>query len=206
MKFLKLTLVCALCNIGHSPWVIAQQAPDQIFVNGNIVTVDDSFSSQQVVAVAGERILAVGTNEAIETLAGPETRTTDLGEQTVIPGLIANHNHVVRATEYWPNEALLDGVTSRARALELLEAKADALPGGECLMTLGGWTESQFIGSHADFTLAKLDAIAPGRPTFLQSVYNHAFGNTAWLQAMGIPLPASAREQSAATGLASYIV
>ena len=73
-------------------------------------------------------------------------------------------------------------------------------------MTLGGWTESQFIGSQADFTLAELDAIAPGRPTFLQSVYNHAFGNTAWLQAMGIPLTASAREQSAATGLASHVV
>ena len=206
MKFLKLTLVCAVCNIGHSPWVMAQRAPDQIFVNGKIVTVDDSFSVQQAVAVAGEQILAVGTNEAIGTLAGPETRTTDLGGRTMIPGLIDNHNHVVRATEYWPNEARLDGVTSRARVLQILEAKADALPEGEWLMTLGGWTESQLIDSQADFTLAELDAIAPGRPTFLQSVYDHAFGNTAWLQAMGIPLTASAQEQSAATGLASYVV
>ncbi len=206
MKFLKLILVCAVCNIGHSPWVIAQQTPDQIFVNGKIVTVDESFSVQQAVAVAGERILAVGTNEAIGTLAGPETRTTDLGGRTVIPGLIDNHNHVVRATEYWPNEARLDGVTSRARVLQILEAKADALPEGEWLMTLGGWTESQFIDSQTDFTLAEIDAIAPGRPTFLQSVYDHAFGNTAWLQAMGIPLTASAQEQSAATGLASYVV
>ena len=71
MKFLKLTLVCAVCNIGHSPWVMAQRAPDQIFVNGKIVTVDDSFSVQQAVAVADEQILAVGTNEAIGTLAGP---------------------------------------------------------------------------------------------------------------------------------------
>ena len=35
----------------------------------------------------------------------------DLGGRTVIPGLIDNHNHVSRATEYWPNEARLDGGT-----------------------------------------------------------------------------------------------
>ena len=76
----------------------------------------------------------------------------------MIPGLIDNHNHVVRATEYWPNEARLDGVTSRARALELLRAKAERLAADEWLMTLGGWTESQFVGDQSDFTLSELDA------------------------------------------------
>ena len=73
-------------------------------------------------------------------------------------------------------------------------------------MSLGGWSEAQFIDSQADFTLAELDAVAPERPAFIQSVYHHAFGNTAWFNAMGIPLNASQEEQSAAVGLAAHVV
>lgn len=186
--------------------LIADEVPDQVFVNGKIVTVDDYFSIQQAVAIVGERIVAVGDNDAISDLAGPGTKVIDLSGRTVIPGLIDNHNHVVRATEYWPNDARLDGVTSRARALEILAGKVRDLPDGAWLMSLGGWQEGQFTDSHADFTLAELDGVASDRPVFLQSVYDHVYGNTAWFEAMGIPLtiaPGSSEEPGV---LASYAV
>jgi len=184
----------------------AQEAPDTIFLNGKIVTVDDYFSIAEAVAIRGDAIQAVGSNEQISSLKGDSTRVLDLQGRTVIPGLIDNHNHVVRATEYWPNDTRLDGVTSRSTALAMLKAKAETLPPAEWLMSLGGWTENQFNDSRRDFTLAELDAIATDRPVFVQSVYDHAFGNTAWFHAMGIPLTASEAEQEQAEGLASWVL
>jgi len=167
---------------------VAQEDPDVILVNGKIVTVDDYFSIHEAVAIRGDRIAAVGSNELIRDLAGPQTEIEDLGGRTVIPGLIDNHNHVIRATEYWPNEARLDGITSRDIALQLLEGKAAELPNDDWLMTLGGWSESQFIGNRSNFTLEELDRVAPNRPAFIQSGYEHALVNTTWFRAMDIPL------------------
>jgi predicted amidohydrolase YtcJ len=184
----------------------AQEVPDTIYLNGKIVTVDDYFSIEEAVAVRGNTIQAVGSDQEIISLKGDSTLVLDLQGRTVIPGLIDNHNHVVRATEYWPNDARLDGVTSRSEALKILKAKADELPPGEWLMSLGGWAESQFSDSRRDFTLAELDAISRDRPVFVQSVYDHAYGNTAWFSAMGISLTASKSEQEKAEGLASYVL
>ena len=184
----------------------SQEPPDMVLLNGKIVTVDDFFSIQQAVAIQGERIAAVGSNEAIQVLVGTETVVVDLDGRTVIPGLIDNHNHVIRATEYWPNEARLDGVSSRVEALAKLEAKVSELSDGEWLMSLGGWTENQFSGDKSDFTLEELDGLTSERPVFIQSTYDHAFGNTAWFEEMDIPIQADFAVRSSATGLASYVV
>jgi predicted amidohydrolase YtcJ len=206
MKRLHFTVAAILLTIGISTVVQAQEAPDTILLNGKVVTVDDFFSIQEAIAISGNRISAVGSNEEISAMAGSSTATLDLDGRTVIPGLIDNHNHVIRATEYWPYEARLDGVTSRVEALAILEAKANDLAPGEWLMSLGGWTENQFIGNKDDFTLEELDEIAPGRPTFVQSTYDHAFVNTAWMNAMEIPVETSRDQRSDANGLAQYVV
>ena len=184
----------------------AQEPVDTVLFNGKIVTVDETFSIAEAVAIRGERISAVGSDDEILVQAGPDTRTVDLAGRTVIPGLIDNHNHVIRATEYWPNEARLDGVTSRLEALSILEAKARSLPDGEWLMSLGGWTEEQFIGNADDFTRRELDDIAPDRPAFVQATYDHAYGNSAWFSEMEIPIQATFEERSNAIGLSAYVV
>jgi predicted amidohydrolase YtcJ len=194
-------------NVGPlSAQLNAQEHPDTILFNGKVVTVDDFFSIQEAIAIDGEQITAVGSNEQIQALAGPDTLSVDLAGRTVIPGLIDNHNHVIRATEYWPNEARLDGVSSRTEAVNRLKAKAGSLAAGEWLMSLGGWTENQFIDSNSDFTLEELDQIAPDRPAFIQSTYDHAFVNTAWFAEMDYPIQAISKEYSSAPGLASYVV
>ncbi|MFL2546759.1 MAG: amidohydrolase [Candidatus Rariloculaceae bacterium] len=206
MKRLPTLAVTVLLTVVGTTNVSGQEAPDTVLLNGKIVTVDDFFSIQEAVAIQGERISAIGSSEEIAALAGPSTVSIDLGERTVIPGLIDNHNHVIRATEYWPYEARLDGVTSRVEALSILEQKADSLDEGDWLMSLGGWTENQFIGNKDDFTLEELDEIAPGRPAFVQSTYDHAFVNTSWLEAMDIPVEADSGTRSADEGLGQYVV
>jgi predicted amidohydrolase YtcJ len=200
------TLLLILLAVPSMSQLHAQSVPNMVLLNGKIITVDDFFSIAEAVAIEGERVLAVGRNGEIQDLAGPGTAVIDLRGRTVIPGLIDNHNHIIRATEYWPNEVRLEGVTSRFEALALLEAKADSLPSGEWLMSLGGWTENQFIGDRADFSLQELDEIAAGRPAFVQSTYDHAFVNTAWFDAMEIPFLASRTQRDRATGLAEHVV
>src|SRR5436190_11292118 len=83
-----------------SPEVSARQA-DLILSNGKIVTVDERFTIAQAVAVRGDRIVAVGTNQEIGQLAGPNKRRIDLRGRTVTPGLIDNHMHLLRGATTW---------------------------------------------------------------------------------------------------------
>jgi hypothetical protein len=54
----------------------AAQAPDQIFYNGKIVTVDDGFTIRSAVAIRGDTIMATGDTTAIRALADGKTVQT----------------------------------------------------------------------------------------------------------------------------------
>ena len=120
------------------------QTADFVFANGKIITVNDQFTTVQALAIKGERIIATGTDADIEKFKGPSTQLIDLQRRTVIPGLIDNHAHYMRAAEYWHREVRLDGVTSHKRAMELLSEKVRESKPGEWVVVLGGWSEEQF--------------------------------------------------------------
>ena len=61
--------------------------------NGKIVTVDAAMPEAQAIAIRGDRIAAVGTNESIQQYVGPSTQVIDLRGQLAIPGLIESHGH-----------------------------------------------------------------------------------------------------------------
>jgi predicted amidohydrolase YtcJ len=164
----------------------AQTLADTVLVNGKIVTVDDRFRIAEALAVKDQRIIAVGTMAEIEKLKGPATRVLDLGHRSVIPGLIDNHAHFMRAAEYWHREVRLDGITSHKEALELMQDKAAQSKPGEWVVVLGGWSEEQFTDEPRGFTKAELDAIAPANPVALQLFYFRVYANSAALKAMGI--------------------
>src|SRR5438876_271952 len=78
---------------------------DIVLLNGKVLTVDPAFSLAQAVAVRGERIAAVGSNEAVLRLAGDRTRRIDLRGRTVVPGLIDAHPHMDSLTYRHPSLA-----------------------------------------------------------------------------------------------------
>ncbi len=172
----------ALCAIASS--AAAADAPDLILYNGKVVTVDDRFSIVEAVAIRGERIVALGTAVDLLMMKGEATKLVDLGGKTVIPGLIDNHAHFIRAPEH--DELRLDGVTSRQQALSMLADRVRAARPGEWVVTLGGWSEEQFTDSPRGFPREELDSIAPSTPVVLQAVYNHSYLNTAAFKAAGI--------------------
>lgn len=50
------------------------QAPDTVFLNGNIISADEKGTAHQVLAIRDGRIAATGTTAAIKRLAGKQTR------------------------------------------------------------------------------------------------------------------------------------
>ena len=159
---------------------------EQVLLNGKILTVDSEFSIADALAIEGERIVAVGTGEEIEAQIGPNTRVIDLGGRTVIPGLIDNHMHFIRAVQRWNLQARIDGVNSRQEALDIMAAKAASMEPGEWLMVQGGWRENQFADGGGGFTLEELDAAAPENPLFLQITYQAVYANSLALEAVGV--------------------
>jgi len=176
-------LFAAAALLAFSAAATAQTA-DLVLVNGKIVTVDDRFSIAQALAIRGQRIVAVGTNADVEKLKGPQTRTMDLAGRTVIPGLIDNHAHWIRAAEH--DELRFDGITSRAQALKLLADRVQATPAGQWIVVLGGWSEEQFTDDPRGFPRDELDRIAPNHPVVVQAIYNHSYLNSAAQAALKI--------------------
>jgi predicted amidohydrolase YtcJ len=163
-----------------------QPAPDLILTNGKIITVDERFTIAQAVAIKGDRIVAVGTSQAMAQLAGTNTRRIDLMGRAVIPGLIDNHMHLLRAATTWQRELRFDGVESRKQAVEMLRGRAKAAGPGEWVYNIGGWAHQQFTDDPKPFTRDELDQIAPNNPVSLQESYYQVFLNSQALQALGI--------------------
>jgi predicted amidohydrolase YtcJ len=186
MRTVTCALVIAAVSAAWSNAAPAQTAVDTVLLNGKIVTVDDRFTVAEALAVKGERIVAVGSTADIEKLKGPSTRVVDLNRRTVIPGLIDNHAHFMRAAEYWHREVRLDGVTSHKEAVDLIKQKVGETKPGEWIVVLGGWSEEQFTDEPRGFTRTELDAIAPSNPVALQLFYFRAYANSMALKAMGI--------------------
>ncbi len=170
-----------------SIFIRAQQAaPDLILTNGKIITVDERFTIAQAVAVRGDRVVAVGASQEISQLAGPGTRRIDLRGKAVVPGLIDNHAHFMRAGETWTEEVRLDGVESRKQAIEMLRAKVRTAAPGQWIFTLGGWSHHQFADDKKPFTRDELDQIAPNNPVVLQEAYYRSYLNGRAIQTAGL--------------------
>ena len=67
---------------------------DIIFYNGTLLTMEPNQPTAQAIAIQGEMIIAVGTDDEILTLSGPETQIIDLQGQTIMPGFVDAHDHV----------------------------------------------------------------------------------------------------------------
>jgi len=97
------------------------------------------------VAIDGERIVAVGSNNEVQRLAGRRTKVLDLGGRTVIPGLGDAHNHAIRGGQTFRFETYWYDVTTLAVALEVLkEAACEEGPGKVGWRVAGSGAPEQF--------------------------------------------------------------
>jgi len=76
--------------VGCAP---AEEPVDVVLLGGRIVTMDDARPEAEALAVRGPTIVAVGSEDDIKRLVGPETEILELGEGLAVPGLTEGHGH-----------------------------------------------------------------------------------------------------------------
>jgi hypothetical protein len=162
------------------------QPPDLIVAASRVWTGDDARPSAEAVAIAGDRILAVGSRAEILALRGPDTRVLDMPGRFVAPGFIDNHTHFASAGNLLLNVNLLE-VSDEAALVRRVREARDRLPQGAWLLN-GQWGayeqwaqnatgRDQQGRTAAPFSPHRgmIDSITPGTPALLNKWDGSAF-------------------------------
>lgn len=149
----------------------AASAPaDLVLLNGKIHTEDANRSIVQALAVRGNTIAVIGTDQAVGAFIGPATRKVDLGGRTVLPGIIDAHTHPAQSAQDLGKCSLED------RTLTVREIKSRV---AACLKEKPGerahWFEVIMVNpSGLTLSLADLDSMLADRPLLLSGSDGHS--------------------------------
>jgi predicted amidohydrolase YtcJ len=157
---------------------VAAKPADLILKNANVITIDARSSIAEAVAIAGDKILAVGPDAAMAAHTAPTTRVVDLSKRTVMPGLIDGHAHMDR-------EALRNifPALGKVRSIKDIQDRIAELARGK---KPGEWIVTMPIGDPPYYfdmpgllaekrwpTRQELDAAAPNNPVFIRSIWGY---------------------------------
>jgi predicted amidohydrolase YtcJ len=170
----------------------AKPRADVIFLHGNIYTGLKGTSSfgvaqrAQAIAVRGERIQAIGSEQDILPLKGPDTKVVDLGGHFAMPGFNDAHLHLAEGG-FQKLRVDLTGVKSLTELHDLLAARLATASPREWILG-SGWDETKWpvkaLPSRWD-----LDEVSTDHPVFLERTDGHiAVANTRALQLASVTL------------------
>ena len=158
--------------------VTAQTTPATLVLrNGKVVTVDAAMPEAQAIAVRGDRIIAVGTNDSIRQYVGPATEVIDLRGQLAIPGLVESHGHFMGFGQSKMTLDLMD-VKDWDEIVTMVAAAAKQAQPGEWILGRG-WHQEKWSsvpqpnveGFPVHDALSK---VSPNNPVMLTHASGHA--------------------------------
>ncbi len=159
---------CLLLGLVTGSSAFSKEPPraDVVIRNAKVISLNPADQVFKAVAIAGDRILAVGTNAEVEALAGPKTRTVDAGGKALLPGLYDSHVHPLGAASSEIDHPI-PTLRSLADILKYIADRAAKQPKGSWIVVRYAFPtrldESRFP------TRAELDAIAPDHPVLHQA-------------------------------------
>ena len=170
----------------------AKPKADVIFIHGNVYTglpIAPSYPEikrEKAIAVRGDRIEAVGSDEEILKFKGPETEVINLDGHFVMPGFNDAHLHLAEAG-FERQSVNLVGTKSLAEFRDRIRARVATAAPGEWIVG-AGWDQTLWpveeLPSRWD-----VDEVTTDHPVFLQRVDGHiAVANTRALQLASITL------------------
>ena len=177
-------LAAFLCAVGlgctAAAAATAPEAADLVLLHGKIHTEDASRSVVQALAVRGNSIIAVGTDQAIGALIGAKTRKIDLAGRVVLPGIIDAHTHPAQSAQDLGKCSLDDRPITPPEVKAQVAACLKAHPGAS-----SEWFEVIMVNPSAlTLTLADLDSILADRPMVLGG----SDGHTVWANSAALKL------------------
>lgn len=155
---------------------IPKTGADTVYLSGVILTMNAAEEIAEAVAVEGDTIRAVGTNEEIRAFIGENTRVVDLGGKAMLPGFIDAHSHMPWAGDRALyavdcNSPPTGPVTSIADIIERLKERAAVTPKGEWVE---GWGyDDTLLAEKRHLTRWDLDRVSTEHPIFLFHVSSH---------------------------------
>ncbi len=93
VKCFLLSLHCGLHGFIDCAFAESPNRPDKVFVNGVVVTMVRFDAIAEAIAIKDGKIVAVGNNVHIRSLADSTTTIIDLEGKIVLPGFYAAHDH-----------------------------------------------------------------------------------------------------------------
>ena len=181
----------ALCLAAAAP-AAAQPAADSIWSGGPILTMNDQAMRAEAVAVAGGRIVAVGSASEVMKLKGPATQMVDLGGRTLVPGFVDAHGHVVVGGLQALSANLLAPPDGKVRDIASLQqtlrdwAQANAAAVAKTRLIIGFGYDNAQLKELRHPTKEELDAVSQDIPILIIHQSSHlATANSAMLKAMG---------------------
>lgn len=141
---------------------------DLIIRGSNVISMDPAIPAATAVAVRGERILAVGSDDDVMNLAGRKTEVIDGRGRTVTPGFIDAHSHPLMAE---------DGVSANvnlptiAAVMEALAAQAAKTPPGHWV--LGSMYDDTKFAEGRPLTKQDIDEAVPNHPVMVRHRGGH---------------------------------
>ncbi|PYB72424.1 amidohydrolase [Rhizobium wuzhouense] len=155
-----------------------------LFINARVLTMDAGKPHASALAVAGDRILAVGDEGDVRAFAGPETRIIDADGATLMPGFVESHLHIFSGAY---GQTLLQ--LAEIRGFDAMKAAVAAFAGArpdEGLLFAQG-ADYEILGKGTRLDRHALDAMCPDRPLAVMAYDFHTlFANTAALKSAGL--------------------
>lgn len=145
---------------------------DLILTNGRIYTVDADRPWAEAIAIAGGRILAVGSRDEIAALSGPRTETVDLEGRMAMPGFVDVHNHIMMGGQADLFETQLPAGASVDEICAHVRARAEKAEPGQWIVA-NQWGADMMTALNSEASLAGLDAASLGHPVLLRDETVH---------------------------------
>ena len=174
MKYLSaLLLLSSVVLAGQNPPTPATL----VLRNGKVVTVDAAMPEAQAVAIRGDRIIAVGTNQAIQPYVGPSTQVIDLRGQLAIPGLVESHGHFMGLGQSKLTLDLMD-VKDWDEIIAMVATAAKQAKPGEWILGRG-WHQEKWASAPKPNVEGfpfhdALSTVSPNNPVMLTHASGHA--------------------------------
>jgi predicted amidohydrolase YtcJ len=152
---------------------------------------DPTRPSAEAVAILGDRIIAIGSNQEVSALSGPATQIIDAGLGTVLPGFNDAHVHFLAGGFSLSNLDLREATSPSDLARQLAKFVSSKPKGG---WVLGGdwdhekWPRAQGLQGPAPLpNRATIDPATPDHPVLVTRLDGHmALANSLALKLAGV--------------------
>jgi predicted amidohydrolase YtcJ len=175
---------------------------DLVLINGKIVTVDNGSHIAQAVAVKGDRIIIVGSDQDVKVHVNARTEVIDLKGRTMLPGINDAHIHAALYGGTRPPLTIDTGYPAVKSIRDIVRAVAEKVKGarpGEWIRGMGwdeGYLEECVKGPVRYPHRRDLDAVSPDNPVILGHYTQHEI----WVNSRAMEIAGITRNTPAPEG------